>query len=151
MVEVQYFERVRLEYHAASAGMPEEVRMGNIGQEVEIRGTPARILPAGLEGDDVIATVDGVQISMPRTFVNFRETIGGSEVVGLPITRLLIDRDDQGRAIWVQYFDKARLEYNPDRIGTIYEVRLTRLGAEVFRSKYGRNRQQGYNTGVPSN
>jgi hypothetical protein len=104
-----------------------------------------------LEGDDVIATVNGAQISMPRMFVNFREAIGGSEVVGLPITGLLIDRDDEGCAIWVQYFDKVRLEYNPDRIGTIYEVRLTRLGAEVFRSKYGRNRQQGYNTGVPSN
>lgn len=150
MVEVQYFERVRLEYHAARMGMPEEVRTGNIGQEAEIRGTPARILPAGLEGDDVITTVNGAQISMPRLFVNFREAIGGSEVAGLPITGLLIDRDDEGRAIWVQYFDKARLEYNPDRIGTIYEVRLTRLGADVFRSKYGRNRQQGYNTGVPS-
>ncbi|MEP6774571.1 MAG: O-antigen ligase family protein, partial [Chloroflexota bacterium] len=150
MVEVQYFERVRLEYHAARTGMPEEVRTGNIGHEVEIRGTPARILPAGLEGDDVIATVNGAQISIPRLFVNFREAIGGREVVGMPTTEVLIDRDDEDRAIWVQYFDKARFEYDPDRIGTIYEVRLTRLGADVFRSKYGRNRQQGYNTGVPS-
>ncbi len=150
MVEVQYFERVRLEYHTARTGMPEEVRTGNIGQEAEIRGTPAWILPAGLEGDDLIATVNGAQISMPRLFVNFREAIGGSEVVGLPITGLLMDRDDEGGAIWVQYFDKVRLEYNPERIGTIYEVRLTRLGADVFRSKYGRNRQQGYDTGIPS-
>ena len=150
MVEVQYFERVRLEYHAARIDMPDEVRTGNIGQEVEVRGTPARILPAGLEGDDVIATVNGAQISIPRLFVNFREAIGGRPVVGMPITGILIDRDDEGRAIWVQYFDKVRLEYNPDRIGTIYEVQLTRLGADVFRSKYGRNRQQGYNTGVPS-
>lgn len=141
MVEVQYFERVRLEYHPARAGMPEVVQAGTLGREAEIAGTPAGLLPAGLEGKQVIATVDGVQLSIPRLFVNFREAIGGRQVIGMAVTQVLVDRNDEGRAIWVQYFDKARLEYNPDMIGTIYEVQLSRLGADVFRSRYGRKRQ----------
>jgi hypothetical protein len=141
MVEVQYFERARLEYRPAEGGWPGEVRAGKIGHEVGIKGTTAKLLPPGLEDDAVIFSVDGRRTGVPRLFVNFLEAIGGRQVFGMPITEVLIDRDDRGRAIWVQYFDNIRLEYNPDRTGTIHQVQLSRLGADVFRSKYGRTRQ----------
>jgi hypothetical protein len=141
MIEVQYFERMRLEYHPSRPGMPEAVRTGGLGHEVEIHGTPAGLLPDGLEGEHIISTVDGVQVAVPRRFANFRDAIGGRQTIGMAISPVLVDRNDEGGAIWVQYFDKARIEYNPNLTGTIYEVQLSRLGADVFRSRYGRNRQ----------
>jgi hypothetical protein len=42
-----------------------------------------------------------------------------------------------GKLLYVQYFERSRLEYHPEKKGTSNEVMMGNLGAEIFRAKYG--------------
>jgi hypothetical protein len=85
----------------------------------------------------MILTPSGVGILTPRKFFAFWRTHGGPAIFGYPSTPLLIDHDDADRPLAVQYFECVRLEYHPWLEGTVYEVQISRLGIEVFQSKYG--------------
>jgi hypothetical protein len=50
---------------------------------------------------------------------------------------VLLDVTPGDSPVYVQYFERARLEYHPQSAGTGYEVQLTPLGLELFRSRYG--------------
>jgi putative inorganic carbon (hco3(-)) transporter len=137
LVEVQYFERARLEYRPGRAGTPLEIVPGNVGMEVPVRGAMEIQLPGGLEGERVIFTTKGTGMPTPRKFFAFWESNGGPDLFGYPITPLLMDTGNEGKSLAVQYFEKARLEYHPEFAGTVYEVQVSKLGVEVFDKKYG--------------
>ena len=139
MVEVQYFERARLEYHPTLAGTPNEVQTGYLGREAQahIGDLPTSNLPPDLDGEQVIINTGGRGIPVPRRFFDFWEANGGPGILGTPFTRVLEDTNEEGRVVWVQYFEKARLEYDPVLASTVYGVQVSRLGTLVFASKYG--------------
>ncbi len=137
LVEVQYFERARLEYNPKRAGTPLEVVPGKLGMEVTVRGTVEMQLPAGLEGERVIFTTKGTGMPTPHKFFAFWESNGGPNLFGYPITPLLIDTRTGGKALAVQYFEKACFEYHPEHAGTVYEVQISKLGVELFDNRYG--------------
>jgi Beta-galactosidase/Glycosyl hydrolase catalytic core len=121
---VQYFERVRMEYHPEFAGTANEVLFGLLNQILIERkwlnelGVPVAepALPAP------------VPPSLPAGTVYFRETghtvggmfyeawtrNGGLAVVGLPKTGVFTERNpDDGKLYQVQYFERARMELHP--------------------------------------
>jgi hypothetical protein len=53
----------------------------------------------------------------------FWQTHGGMPIFGYPISEELTERD-----VWVQYFERVRLEYHPDRPGA--EVQISALGRD---------------------
>jgi len=137
IIEVQYFERARLEHHPQRAGMPHEIIPGNLGLEVRIRAEAALQKHHGLEDVHVVISAGGTRITTPSKFFAFWEENGGPDIFGYPITPLLTDTDTMGHRLAVQYFERARLEYHPQLAGTVYEVQISRLGMEVFRTRYG--------------
>lgn len=135
MIEVQYFERARLEYRPEHAGTDNEVQSGNLGLEVPISGTPTGNLPEGLDGEQLVVTP---QLTVPRRFFDFWVANGGPMILGFPVTTVLITAGEDGRPIYVQYFEKARLEYHANLAETPYAVQITRLGTLIFKSRYSK-------------
>jgi hypothetical protein len=70
--------------------------------------------------------------SVCHAFLDFWQTNGGMEVFGLPLTE---ERTEviEGRALTVQYFERARFEFHPELIGTGDEVLLSDLGRQILR------------------
>jgi hypothetical protein len=132
---VQYFERARLEHHPDLRDTPEEVSPGNLGFEVPASGAVASLLPAGLRGKQVLLA-EG-RIETPWKFSIFWHLNGAESVLGLPITPVLLETGNDGNQIAVQYFERARLEYHAEVVGTVDEVCLGNLGVEVFQRRYG--------------
>ncbi|MEO5953110.1 MAG: O-antigen ligase family protein, partial [Chloroflexia bacterium] len=135
MIEVQYFERARLEYRSRQAGTEMEVQSGNLGLEAPISGTPVRVLPNGLAGEQLVVTP---QHTMPRRFFDFWVANGGPNIMGFPITGVLLTAGEDDRPVYVQYFEKARLEYHTHLAETVYAVQISRLGTHVFKNKYSK-------------
>ncbi len=136
LIDVQYFEKARLEYYPKLAGTPDDVQCGNLGLEMPITGSgsPVAKLPRGLDGEQVIFE-DGMEV--PQKFFDFWVANGGPHVFGAPISHVLLDTNANGKDVWVQYFKKAALEYHPRLADTVYGVQVSQLGAVVFESKYG--------------
>jgi LSD1 subclass zinc finger protein len=62
--------------------------------------------------------------------------LGGVAVLGFPVTQAFIEQDPQdGVKRWVQYFEKAVLEYHPD-LPKGQEFQLSRVGAWRLAQKY---------------
>jgi hypothetical protein len=70
--------------------------------------------------------------SVCHGFLTFWQTHGGMELFGLPLTE---ERTEviEGRALTVQYFERARFEFHPELIGTGDEVLLSDLGRQILR------------------
>jgi hypothetical protein len=64
-------------------------------------------------------------------FKAFWEANGGIALFGLPISEEFTEREADGAARTVQYFERARFEYHKEFTGTPYEVELGLLAEEV--------------------
>lgn len=122
---VQYFERALLEYHPASGDQPERIVIGLLG----------RIATEGRYFINVwYFPTNEERIYFPETghslmhgFLNYWRNNGGIERFGYPISE---EMDENGKT--VQYFERARLEYNPEYAGTDKEISVGLLGREVL-------------------
>ncbi len=62
--------------------------------------------------------------------------LGGVSALGFPITQAFVEKDPQsGKDLWVQYFEKAVIEYHPE-LGEGSKYQLSRLGAWWLAVKY---------------
>jgi hypothetical protein len=61
--------------------------------------------------------------------------LGGAASLGFPITEMFIERRPDGKAYWVQYFEKAVIEYHPEETGA-NSYQLAPLGVWRFNEKY---------------
>lgn len=118
---VQYFERVRFEYHPELAGTEHEVLLGRLGVELGYSTPP---VPAPATPDRWYFAPTGHLIAAP--FRNFWTVSGGLASYGYPIGEVFTDAN--GRQ--VQYFERARLERHPELAGTPFEVMIGFLGEE---------------------
>lgn len=105
---VQYFDNVRMEYHA---NQPDQyrVQLGLLGDLLGYRTPP---IPA-----DQIPAASPLRRYFPETghvvsfaFLTFYDQNGGLDIFGYPITEPLVEN---GRI--VQYFQRARMEWHPER------------------------------------
>jgi len=134
---VQYFERARMEAPPGCWGHADcPVQLTRI----------AALLTAG-RTDPAFASLS-LQTPPPETplrrffpetghflsygFLRFWLRNGGLPVFGYPISEEFSEVDPvTGQTLTVQYFERARFEWHPEALGTLWEVQLGRLGADL--------------------
>lgn len=124
-LRVQYFERVRMEYHP----------------ELASKGTPVLFSPLGLQltgGIQFAKTTSNIASkarlyfqqtghSLASPFLSYWRDNGGAALFGYPISE-----DVQQDGLRVQWFERARMEYHPELAAKTGVVQLTLLGAIVY-------------------
>ena len=125
---VQYFERARFELHPENADPQYQVLLGLLGRDFHPLDQPA----APLAGATYYPAT-GHNLGGP--FRDYWLTHGGLFVSGLPITEELVEvSPDDGRPYTVQYFERARYEYHPEKAEP-YKVLLGLVGNRVLRER----------------
>ncbi len=118
---VQYFEKVRFEHHPDHDGDPFEIQLSQLGRYfLGDRTFPA--LPAG-QGNGRYFPETGQYVQ--GGFLQFWEDRGGLDIFGLPLSPEIQEGD-----MIVQYFERARFEWEPQQGGG-GEVKLSQLGRMV--------------------
>jgi hypothetical protein len=72
-------------------------------------------------------------------FAQAFSALGGVSGLGFPITEAFVEQDPKGGKHWVQYFEKAVIEYHPEMSGDNM-FQLSRLGASRLAQKYPGNK-----------
>ncbi len=128
-LQVQYFERVRLEYHPDIAEQGQEpVVITRMGSKL----TAGRyFVPARFFAPDPsrIYFAD-TKHSIQHGFYAYWQAHGGVAIFGYPISEEIKEGD-----YLVQWFERARFEYRPENAGTDNEVLETQLGRQVLRDR----------------
>jgi hypothetical protein len=134
---VQYFERVRLEYHPEHAP-PYDVLLGQFGRRV----ARTNVRPEGLPDTTPTAPIAG-RVYFAETghnlgggFLAHWQANGGLAQFGYPITeefeQSLAEALDGTVRYRVQYFERARFEYHPENAPP-YDVLLGQFGRRILR------------------
>jgi hypothetical protein len=121
---VQYFERARFEHHPEFAGTVWEVELTRFGADAIERDHAAEASPVGPKADCLRFEITGHNVC--DRFAAFWEENGGLPVFGYPMSEPF---EDNGMT--VQYFERARFEYQPGVWPQRSDVLLGRLAAEV--------------------
>jgi len=128
-VPLQYFERGRLERQTDAAGAS-SVTTGRVGAEYaealwkQFAPAPPHRPTAG----ERVFEATGHTLREP--FLSFWEAAGGLDFFGAPISEVSWELTAQGRQ-HVQYFERARLERDPQMAGMLDEVRVSALGRSL--------------------
>lgn len=125
-VPMQYFERGRLEQRADAGGAP-FVATGPIGREYAdaLWKNFAPAAPHKPIAGERLFEATGHTLRAP--FLSFWEAAGGLDFFGAPISEVTWELTTLGRQ-QVQYFERARLERDPQSAGMADEVRAGDLG-----------------------
>ena len=130
MITVQFFERVRMEYHPENAGTQYEVLLGQLGRELAGNRTdqPFQAVPESTKtqlNDDGAMFFPETKHTLANGFRLYWQANGGLPIYGYPLSQEFTERNaDDGNSYTVQYFERARFEYHPEHKGTPYEVLL---------------------------
>ncbi len=124
---VQYFERVRMEYHPDLQGTPYEVQFGLLGTELMMeqglldkQGQP--ILAATLpEKPDAVSKnvvfFTETSHNLEGLFLDAWQRQGGLSLIGYPRSAVFDVIGTDGTSIKVQYFERARMELHTAKDG----------------------------------
>lgn len=126
LYQVQYFERVRLEFHPEIADPAYRVLLGQFGRRVlaGVPDAPTAVVPA----QDGYTYFRETGHNVGPRFGAYWQANGGVMQFGFPLTELFEQRLEDGKTYQVQYFERARLEWHPD----------TRPGYQVLLGQFGR-------------
>lgn len=124
-VVIQYFERVRFEYHPQNEGTDYVVLLGLMGVELGFQQAP---LPAPTSAADQPWYFVATGHTINPAFRTFWQDRGGLYTFGYPIGPAFTD----GSGRTVQYFERTRLELHPENAGTEYDILLGLLGEELL-------------------
>ena len=122
---IQYFERVRFEYHPENAGTQYEVLLGLMGVELGFREAS---LPAPAAPADRPWYFAATGHTINPGFRTFWRDQGALYTFGYPIGPAFTDKN--GRT--VQYFERVRLELHTENADSEYAVLLGLLGEELL-------------------
>jgi uncharacterized protein YkwD len=127
---VQYFERVRMEYHPELASTGNTVELTRLGaQFAHAEGFPQVQPFAGAQGN-VFVPETGHSLATP--FLEYWSGHGGVGLFGYPISEA-----ETENGLYVQWFERARFEYHPELRGTQWAVQLTQLGSIAYGAASG--------------
>jgi hypothetical protein len=121
---VQYFERVRMEYHPENSA-PNDVLLGQFGRRIHGGADPAATPKPG----DRYFTETGHNV--PEDFFDYWEDNGGLPQFGFPITEVITETLENGQQYQVQYFERARFERHPEN-NTPYDILLGQFGRRIL-------------------
>jgi hypothetical protein len=126
---VQYFERVRLEYHPENPA-PHDILLGQFGRRIVAAVPDAPLAPAAPQaGGDYFAETGH---NVDARFFAYWLHNGGLEQFGFPLTELFEQRLEDGEVYQVQYFERARFEHHLEHAGTPYAVLLGQFGRRIL-------------------
>jgi hypothetical protein len=125
---VQYFERVRLEYHPENAA-PNDVLLGQFGRRIHPADPPVPRPSGPMVQDGFYFPETGHYVG--GLFFNFWYTQGGLAQFGYPISEAFPERLEDGKTYTVQYFERARLEAHPENPSP-YDVLLGQFGRQIL-------------------
>lgn len=161
---VQWFERERFEYHPENAGTKYEVLLGLLGNELIARACrsferaqpiplppqppqpPTPTLEKGKPTPKPVPTPKPDRVYFKETghnlvgaFKDYWDQRGGLAVFGYPISEEFGEQNPaDGQYYTVQYFERARFEYHPEKKDTPYEVELGLLGNQALNNRFWR-------------
>jgi uncharacterized protein YkwD len=128
-IRVQYFERVRMEYHPKLAGKGKPVLFTRLGVDVSAGSNFSKGMP--FASDRTRAYFRETGHSLTGAFLTYWKQRGGLELFGYPISEVITQDGMQ-----VQWFERARFEYHPDLAPSGKAVQLTRLGNLMYERRY---------------
>ena len=123
-VVVQYFERARFEYRA-SAPEDQRISLGRLG--IELTSDRAFDPVPPFQSTDERRYFPETGHSLAYGFKEFWEQHGGLKIFGYPISEEFVEN---GRT--VQYFERARFEYDPNAADGESRVLLGLIGREAL-------------------
>ena len=108
---VQYFERVRLEYHPENQP-PQDIQLGQFGRRIvqTVTGAPTAAVSPREGGVHFRETGHNVA----PDFFAFWGANGGLAQFGYPLTEEFTQTLEDGKSYTVQYFERARFERHPE-------------------------------------
>jgi uncharacterized protein YkwD len=124
-LKVQYFERVRMEYHPELATRGTTVLLTRLGALMAPQGQMARIGPFTSNNTRLYIPETGHSLAAP--FLSYWRDRGGVELYGYPISEMVWEG-----GLKVQWFERARMEYHPELVSKGWEVQLTLLGERAL-------------------
>ncbi len=129
-MEVQWFERARLEYHPNLAGTLYEVQFSRLGTFY----TDGRSFAEQqfFASRDDLRFFDVTRHAVGGAFLDFWNRNGGMDTFGFPISEEFDELLPDGNTYRVQYFERARLEYHPNLSGTEHTVQVGLLGTALY-------------------
>lgn len=134
---VQYFERARMEAPLGCAGQPDcLVQLTRIAAILTASRTDPAFAPLPLEAVEPDTSwhryFPETRHSLAFGFLRYWLRNGGLPIFGYPLSEEFSETDPgTGQTYTVQYFERARFEWHPESLGTLWEVQLGRLGAEL--------------------
>ena len=131
LYQVQYFERVRMEYHPENAGTPYAVLLGQFGRRIHGRVDPPAAQAAGA------AYFPETGHNLDGRFRAYWEANGGLSQFGFPISEVITEELEDGKTYQVQYFERARFEHHPENAAP-YDVLLGQFGRRILAESAGR-------------
>ncbi|MDI3339056.1 MAG: hypothetical protein QJR03_00845 [Sphaerobacter sp.] len=124
---VQYFERVKMEYRP-SAPEGERISLARLGVELTADRDFPPVPPVPTTDDRLYFPETGHTVALG--FKEFWEAHGGLGIFGYPISE---EFTENGRT--VQYFERARFEFNPNAESEADRVTLGLLGQEALQRR----------------
>ena len=125
---VQYFERVRLEYHPNNAA-PQDIQLGQFGRRILEGVTGAPTTAVSPRDGDVHFRETGHNVT--PDFFTYWQANGGLNQFGYPLTEEFSQQLADGKTYTVQYFERARFERHPENQPP-YTILLGQFGRQIL-------------------
>ncbi|MGN6810375.1 MAG: hypothetical protein ACTHMP_05840 [Thermomicrobiales bacterium] len=124
---VQWFERVRMEYHPESANPQYQVLLGQFGRILHPADPPVAAQP----GQRFFLETGH---NVPADFAAYWDANGGLAQFGYPLSEVIKETLEDGKTYDVQYFERARFERHPENQPP-YNVLLGQFGRKILDQK----------------
>ncbi|MGN6672025.1 MAG: DUF4232 domain-containing protein [Thermomicrobiales bacterium] len=125
---VQYFERVRMEYHPENVA-PYTVLLGQFGRHFHPADPPVDPQPGAHYFQPTGQNVSGA-------FLDYWQANGGLAQFGYPLSETFQQQLEDGHTYTVQYFERARFELHPENQPP-YNVELGQFGRRILAENSG--------------
>ena len=125
---VQYFERVRLEYHPNNTA-PQDIQLGQFGRHILEGVTGAPTTAVSPRDGDVHFRETGHNLA--PDFFTYWQANGGLNQFGYPLTEEFSQQLADGKTYTVQYFERARFERHPENQQP-YVILLGQFGRQIL-------------------
>ncbi|HEX5504057.1 MAG TPA: kelch repeat-containing protein [Thermomicrobiales bacterium] len=127
--QVQYFERVRMEYHPENA-VPYDVLLGQFGRRVFEETTGHAVAPpaAPIAGQTYFQETGH---NLGGDFLAYWQANGGLAQFGFPISEVFSQQLEDGKTYQVQYFERARFEAHPENPAP-WDIELGQFGRRIL-------------------
>jgi len=126
---VQYFERVRLEYHPRNTGTPYEVLLGQFGRDILATEPSAPTAPVHAEAGYRYFPETGHNVG--PEFAAYWAAHGDLAQFGFPLSEPFEQILEDDKPYTVQYFERARFEYHPENAAP-NDVLLGQFGRRIL-------------------